>query len=138
MRVKMDEMNIDGFVDSAGISDYHAGDPPDPRAINIAGEYGVDISKQVSRPLSEADLNTFDFIFTMDNQVHSWIKSKMSEANGIEKVYLFLDYAGSGKQTDVPDPYYGGVLEFREVFGILEKGCQKALDKMIRMSNGRT
>jgi protein-tyrosine phosphatase len=136
MRVKMDEMQIEGFVDSAGISDYHAGDPPDQRAINVADEFGVDISRQVSRPFAEADLETFDYIFTMDKQVHGWIKSKMSKAHGIEKVHLFLDFCGSGKQTDVPDPYYGGVLEFREVFGILEKGCQNALNKMIRMSNG--
>lgn len=132
MQVLLDEKSINGKVDSAGIADYHEGDHPDRRAINTSKEFGVDISRQVSRPILERDLVEFDYIFTMDTMVHDHIISKWSHHPGIHKVHLFLKFAGSVKGPDynVPDPYYGGVLEFRNVFGILEKGCEKILDKI--------
>ena len=40
--------------DSAGIGDWHAGNPPDPRAIAIARRHGVDISTQRARALVES------------------------------------------------------------------------------------
>lgn len=132
MQVLLDEQSIAGQVDSAGISDYHEGQHPDHRAINTSNEFGVDISRQVSRPISENDLHEFDFIFTMDTMVHDHILKKWQNHPGLSKVHLFLKFAGSVKGPDfnVPDPYYGGVLEFRSVFGILEKGCEKILDKI--------
>ena len=37
------------FVDSAGTSGFHNGNPPDVRSIEVAEKYGLDISNQTSR-----------------------------------------------------------------------------------------
>jgi protein-tyrosine phosphatase len=73
----------------------------------------------------------------MDTQVHSWILNKWAGHKNLNKVHLFLKFTGNSHGTDfnVPDPYYGGVLEFRKVFGILEKECDRALDRIYGVVN---
>ena len=54
-------------IDSAGISAFHQGEPPDTRAIRYAQEQGVDISEQTSRPIYQSDFSDFDLIIAMDH-----------------------------------------------------------------------
>ena len=49
-------------VDSAGTGGWHAGEPPDRRAIACARGHGVDISGQRARQLSARDFEAFDWI----------------------------------------------------------------------------
>ncbi|HEX5003107.1 MAG TPA: low molecular weight protein-tyrosine-phosphatase [Bacteroidia bacterium] len=130
MREKMRELNVQGYVDSAGISNYHEGDPPDERAISVANEYGIDISNQCSRPFSKSDYNTFDYIFAMDESVLRSLKDN-GGAQFKDKLFLLPVFAGMDKIRNIPDPYYGGVLEFRRVFNLLNESCQKALTKLL-------
>jgi protein-tyrosine phosphatase len=53
-------------VDSAGISDFHEGEPPDRRAIATAKARGIDIAGQRSRPVRPGDFLQFDWILGMD------------------------------------------------------------------------
>lgn len=53
-------------IDSAGTADYHVGDAPDPRAIKVAAEMGIDISGLRGRQFSVTDFDRFDYIYTMD------------------------------------------------------------------------
>jgi protein-tyrosine phosphatase len=48
---KVRRRQLDWEVDSAGTGSYHIGEPPDPRSIAIAREYGLDISGQRARQL---------------------------------------------------------------------------------------
>jgi len=63
MRSKLPE---DFIVDSAGTIDMHQGSNPDKRSVKTAAKYGIDISKQLSRPITTEDLNHFDKIYCMD------------------------------------------------------------------------
>ena len=53
-------------VDSAGTHDYHAGEPPDRRAIAAAARRGVDISALRARRVEPEDFARFDLIPAMD------------------------------------------------------------------------
>jgi len=130
MREKMQERDVSGFVDSAGISNYHQGDPPDDRAISVANEFGIDISNQCSRPISKSDFTDFDYIFAMDEDVFHSLKDYGGDLYN-EKLFLLPVFAGLSKIRNIPDPYYGGVLEFRSVFNLLNESCQKALNKIV-------
>ena len=55
-------------VDSAGTGDWHAGQPPDPRAIACARGHGVDISGQRARQLRRSDFLEFDWLLCADPQ----------------------------------------------------------------------
>ncbi|MEY3421046.1 MAG: hypothetical protein RIR48_1335, partial [Bacteroidota bacterium] len=63
---KISEKNLDWYVDSAGTSGWHDGEPPDARAISAAHRQGTDISTQVSRKITPHDIRHFDLILAMD------------------------------------------------------------------------
>ena len=47
------------FVDSAGTSNYHIGDAPDPRSVSVAHKYGVDITDQLGRQFKIKDFGIY-------------------------------------------------------------------------------
>ena len=47
-------------VDSAGIANYHIGDAPDRRSINVSKTNGIDISTQKARQIRTNDFKNFD------------------------------------------------------------------------------
>jgi protein-tyrosine phosphatase len=49
------------------------------------------------------------------------------------EIALFLDYAGLGAQ-DVPDPYYGGEEEFKEVYQLIHAGCERIYGRLTGIS----
>ena len=55
------------LIDSAGTSDYHKNESPDPRSQESAVYHGIDISNQRSRQIKLKDFEKFDFIFVMDS-----------------------------------------------------------------------
>ncbi|REC77313.1 low molecular weight protein-tyrosine-phosphatase [Chryseobacterium rhizosphaerae] len=111
------------IVDSAGTISMHEGEHPDKRAIKTAANHGVDISKQRSRPITRTDFETFDKIYCMDIDVYADVVSKAKNEDERQKISLFLEAAGDHKNAEVPDPYWGDMKDFENVFQLLEKGC---------------
>ncbi|MBL3546124.1 MULTISPECIES: low molecular weight protein-tyrosine-phosphatase [Chryseobacterium] len=120
MKTKVPESFI---VDSAGTISMHEGEHPDKRAIKTAANHGVDISKQRSRPITRTDFETFDKIYCMDIDVYADVVSKAKNEDERQKISLFLEAAGDHKNAEVPDPYWGDMKDFENVFQLLEKGC---------------
>jgi protein-tyrosine phosphatase len=120
MKTKVPESFI---VDSAGIISMHEGEHPDKRAIKTAANHGVDISKQRSRPITRTDFETFDKIYCMDTDVYADVVSKAKNEDERQKISLFLEAAGDHKNAEVPDPYWGDMKDFENVFQLLDKGC---------------
>lgn len=120
MKTKVPESFI---VDSAGTISMHEGEHPDKRAIKTAANHGVDISKQRSRPITRTDFETFDKIYCMDIDVYADVVSKAKNEDERQKISLFLEDAGDHKNAEVPDPYWGDMKDFENVFQLLEKGC---------------
>src|SRR5688500_14228619 len=54
-------------IDSAGISGYHEGDPPDARSAEVAKRRGIELTGR-SRRLKRADLDQFDYLIVMDGE----------------------------------------------------------------------
>ena len=111
-------------IDSAGTHAYHVGEPPDARSQEAAKAKGYDLSTQWARALSEDDCETFDYLITMDADNLANVKELCSSA----KATPLLSYASSVRETDVPDPYYGGGRGFERVLELVEAGCKGLLD----------
>ncbi|MCT2408915.1 low molecular weight phosphotyrosine protein phosphatase [Chryseobacterium antibioticum] len=111
------------FVDSAGTISMHEGKHPDKRAIKTAANHHIDISNQKSRPITKADFENFDKIYCMDIDVYEDVISKARNEDQRRKVSLFLEAAGDHKNAEVPDPYWGNMDDFEEVFQLLDRGC---------------
>lgn len=112
------------FVDSAGTISLHKGEHPDKRAVKTAFNHGIDISKQKSRPITESDFEDFDIIYCMDLSVYREVISKAKNEEYRQKITLFLEASGN-KNAEVPDPYWGGMDDFEEVFQLLDKASYK-------------
>ncbi|MCU7613363.1 low molecular weight phosphotyrosine protein phosphatase [Chryseobacterium sp. GMJ5] len=110
-------------VDSAGTISQHEGEHPDPRAIKTAAHHHIDISKQRSRPITSLDLERFDKIYCMDIDVYEDVISKAKNEEQRQKISLFLEVLGDHENAEVPDPYWGDMSDFENVFQLLDQGC---------------
>lgn len=117
-------------IDSAGTISMHEGNPPDKRAIKTASNHGIDISKQKSRPITLLDFEKFDKIYCMDVDVLTDVISKAKNEEQRQKVSLFLEVLGDHENAEVPDPYWGDLNEFEEVYQLLDRGCDAILNKI--------
>ena len=53
-------------ADSAGMLDYHAGEPPDPRAQAAAKKRNYDLSRLRARQVRGEDFHEYDHMLAMD------------------------------------------------------------------------
>lgn len=90
-------------VDSTGI---HAeiGRPPEALAIELAGEYGADISALSSRPFDRLDFERFDHFIAMDLGHLDFLQATCPQDSSVD-IKLLLDDVGDFKRLEVPDPY---------------------------------
>ncbi|MEM9106299.1 MAG: low molecular weight protein-tyrosine-phosphatase [Pseudomonadota bacterium] len=116
------------FMDSAGTGSWHIGNPPDSRAIAKAREHGIDISGQRGRQVGPDDFDRFDLMLAMDRSNLDTLKVR-APAKSSAHVALFLAYA-SGREDDVPDPYYGGPEGFEQVYRMIETAGAALLERL--------
>jgi protein-tyrosine phosphatase len=115
-------------IDSAGTSDSHVGDKPDPRSQRHAKSHGYKINKLVARQVSADDFRDFDLILAMDSQNLAdlqAIKDDMAESEeDLAKLALFSEEDPTYCGSDVPDPYKGDNDDFEEVIERIESSAQ--------------
>jgi len=127
LRSKLSEKFI---VDSAGTGGWHAGELPDKRSIAIARLKGLDISNQRARQFKISDFTTFDHIFVMDNTNYKEVLALAPNEATKSKVKLILNEIFPNDNIDVPDPYYGGVDGFENVYNMLDQACDEIARKL--------
>jgi protein-tyrosine phosphatase len=116
-------------VDSAGTGGWHAGEPPDRRAIACARGHGVDISGQRARQLSVADFDAFDWILCAD-RANLRDVLRLAPADRRDRVALLLEWAGIAPGSDVPDPYTGGPEDFQQVWRLVDSAAQAVVARL--------
>jgi len=122
-------------IDSAGVSGYHAGSPPDRRSAETARRRGVELTGR-SRQLTAGDLRRFDWVIAMDEENLAAIRALEQRAGGSARVHRLREWDPEPTGLDVPDPYYGGPRGFDEVHDIVERSCASLLDHLIREEEG--
>ena len=113
-------LGLSVYVDSAGTSGWHQGEPADPRSVDIMRQHGYDISSQRSRALIARDLHTFDHILVMDDQNLADVKSLGACAAELSK---FIP------GRDVPDPYYEGTHGFQQVYDMIDEAAERWVER---------
>ncbi|MEY8022081.1 low molecular weight protein-tyrosine-phosphatase [Muriicola sp. SD30] len=127
LRSKVDPNKIE--VDSAGTAGYHVGNAPDPRSIDTAKKYNIDISQQRCRKFIKEDYFKFDYIFVMDRANYTDVLALAPDDSCRAKVRLILEGIESSP-AEVPDPYYGGHDGFELVFQLLDQACEKLANEL--------
>jgi protein-tyrosine phosphatase len=116
-------------IESAGTHAYHSGAAPDRRAQEAAQRRGVTLSHIRARRISDEDFASFDYIFAMDKENLGELLERAPEEHR-SKIRLFLDFAGTGLEGEVPDPYYGGASGFELVLDLVEQGAERLLRRL--------
>ncbi len=118
-------------IDSAGTGDWHCGNPPDARARAVAQKHGLTLDS-ICRQVSENDFVEFDLILAMD-AANVRELTRICPPAQRTKIHLIRDYdAELHRGKDVPDPYYGEMNGFEDVFQILERCSQNLLNHLIK------
>ncbi|PPJ45235.1 low molecular weight phosphotyrosine protein phosphatase [Rhizobium sp. KAs_5_22] len=115
-------------ADSAGTGGWHNGHPPDSRSVQVAREHGIDISDLRARRVEPADFHRFELILAMDRNNLRHLQD-MAPPKPSATIALFSAFA-LGSDIDVPDPYYGGIGGFRDVYSMLFSGCRSIVAKL--------
>jgi protein-tyrosine phosphatase len=121
----------DFFVDSAGTGNWHVGKQPDERSIAVAKKNNLDISLQKGRHFKPADLDSFDYIYVMDNTNYNDVIAMAENEDQKNKVQLILNELFPGENVDVPDPYYGLQNGFDTVYKMLDETCEVIAKKLL-------
>lgn len=132
MRNKLPENFV---VDSCGTISMHEGEHPDKRAIKTAFNHRIDISKLRSRPITIDDLRNFDYIFCMDTKNLEDVISLSENDEQTQKINLLMEFAENYEKTEVPDPYWGDINDFENVYQLLDVACENASKKLIQLKD---
>jgi protein-tyrosine phosphatase len=130
LRSKLLASGKKAIVDSAGTADYHVGEIPDYRAIKTLRDKNIDISGLSGRQFVVSDFDEFDYIFAMDATNYRNIIALARNDKDKDKVSLIMNLVNPGLNLSVPDPYFGGVDGFEEVFNMLENASEKIIEKL--------
>lgn len=117
-------------VASAGIGDWHVGEPPDPRAIAHARRRGYELADLRARQVSREDFARFRWILAMDRHNLRDLAAMCPPGFG-GHLGLALDLAPGLGTREVPDPYYGGAAAFEAVLDLLERAAPTLAQRVL-------
>ena len=122
-RREADRLGLDVEIDSAGTGDWHAGRPPDPRAIAVARRNGVDISHLRARQVRPFDFDRFDHIVALDGENLAALV-RMRPRSARAQMSLLLDHASGREGQAVADPYHGEEEQFDATWSDVVQGAR--------------
>lgn len=130
-RLQAAGLEDDVQVDSAGIGPWHAGEPPDPRAIACARGHGVDIAGQRARQLAATDFQRFDWILAADADNLQALQGRRPR-DATARATLLLPWAtGEADAAAIPDPYTGDAADFERVWAMVDGAAEAAVRQRV-------
>lgn len=117
------------YIDSAGTSAYHIGEPANSKSRQTAEQHGIELNSR-ARKFESEDLKEFDMIVAMDNENRENILALDNSGEFEDKLVMLRDYDPKPGDGEVPDPYFGGMDGFQNVFDIVKRSCKNLLDEL--------
>lgn len=130
---KANAAGLDWTVHSAGTNGYHIGEAPHRLSQKVALLNGINICHQKARRFVKEDIDRYDKIYSMADDVMNEIRSICREKFDPEKVTLFLNESHPGKNASVPDPWFGAEPGFHEVYKLIDETCDAIINKTLSL-----
>ncbi len=111
-------------IDSAGTAVRHADQPPSPLAIEAAAQRGHDIAAHRSRPLTAGDLARYVHPLAMA-RAHLAAMRSLASLDLADRPRMFLAH-------DVADPYGGTLQDYDRALDLIEAGCARLFEEILR------
>jgi protein-tyrosine phosphatase len=128
LRHKIDQAGLQDRieVDSAGISLWKEGAEPHEGTVAALKSHGI-VCNHLARAIHGSDLQTFDYILAMDNEI---LKSIWSMGKGKARAFPIVRYAAGSGVDRVADPIR--THKFDECYDLLDKACDGFLANLRR------
>jgi len=130
MAEKVERLQLDAKVDSAGFEKFHRGDPADSRSVAVAAKHGIDLSSHIARMFTVRDFDHFDLIYVMDRNNYKDVLGVARDREDGNKVDYILNLVNPGENRPVPDPWYGGKEGFEKIYHLIDEACDILVRKI--------
>ncbi len=120
-------------ISSRATHSYHIGEGADPRTVAMAHRFGYDLSAHWVKQLTVADVKQAHYLILMDKVNLADYQTRFGSLS--KKAELFMRFGLHPEQTVVPDPYYGGEADFRDVVRLCEEASEGFL-KYLKNAHG--
>jgi len=131
LQKKAVEAGLNWTIDSAGTNGFHVGEAPHHLSQKVAKLNAVDIACQVARKFKAEDLDLFDRIYVMAEDVLAEMRSIAGPTMNESNIKLFLEELYPGQNADVPDPWYGDEDGYHEVYELIDKNCDAIIENYL-------
>jgi len=128
-RHKAAQRGLEVVADSAGVSSEEAGNPPDPRAVDLAARRGYRLPARRARRIRPEDFQRFDLVLGMTRR-HLDALERARPADAGAAVDLLMRFAKGRQPQEVPDPWYGATADFERALDMIELGVEGLLDHL--------
>ncbi len=122
-REEAKRIGLDIEIDSAGTGGWHAGEPPDHRAIATARKHGIDISSYRARKVTVGDFRRFTHIIGLDFENLADLQ-RLHPHDGTADLSLLLDHVPERAGEAVSDPWYGDMSDFDVTWNDVTAGAK--------------
>jgi protein-tyrosine phosphatase len=131
LRAEAARRGLELVVDSAGTGNWHAGEPPDERAVTVAARNGVDITALRARQVTRADFARFDHIVALD---HTNLKDlrRLAAPDGSARLSLLLDWVPGRQGQAVADPWFGEAEGFDATWADVTAAARAMVERLSR------
>ncbi len=122
----------DIVVSSAGTF-APVGMKPTNYALVTTIERGIDITKHISRVLTERMVNESDIVFVMEYEHLKSIQKLVPDAKG--KIYLLKAFGENGRGEEVADPIGHDLDFYRKCYEDLENEIRRILPEILKLAD---
>lgn len=131
LRVEAARLKLDLIVDSAGTGNWHAGEPPDARAVAVAARHGVDISGLRARQVRRADFRRFTHVIALDHDNLADLR-RLAPPDAAAELSLLLDHVHGREGQAVADPWFGDATGFDTTWADVTAGARALAERFTR------
>jgi protein-tyrosine phosphatase len=128
LKHKAKDAGLNWTIESAGTENYHIGKPPHELSQKVAKLNGIDICSQRARQFTKDDVNRYDKIYAMSEDVLDEMRRIAKDKYDASKVDLLLNELHPGKNKSVPDPWYGPEPGYHEVYQLINEACDRIIE----------
>jgi protein-tyrosine phosphatase len=115
---------------SAACGSWHVGESPDARMRRVAARHGL-VYDGRARQFNASDFDRYDLVIAMDRDNLAHLQNLARNQEDRQKIHLLREFdPAGGPKSSVPDPYYGGIDGFEEVYQVIERSVEGLLDKL--------
>lgn len=115
---------------SAACGSWHVGESPDARMRRVAARHGL-VYDGRAQQFMPSDFDRYDLVIAMDKDNYNHLAGLSRSQEDRQKIHLLREFdPAGGPKSSVPDPYYGGIDGFEEVYQVIERSVDGLLDSL--------